>query len=71
MEWCFLEGAKAVERYYIPKQHLYYLSLLLHDALLQEKYVQAAYIMIAISQNPQTLPEQIWRVSDFWNSFKL
>ena len=52
-----------MERYYIPKQHLYYLSLLLHGALLQEKYAQAAYTLVAISQNPQSLPEQIWRVS--------
>ena len=59
----YLAGAKAIERYFIPKQHLYYLSLLLHDALLERKYIQAAYTLVAISQNPQTLPEQIWRVS--------
>eukprot|EP00794_Sanderia_malayensis_P011779 gene11779-12999_t len=55
------DGPRSMEVLKVPKQHLYFLSMLLHEALLKEDYVQAAYAMIPILRNPQHVPEQIWK----------
>ncbi len=60
----FLPGPKSIEMMKVPKQHLYYLSMLLHEALLKEDYIQAGYLMLAILRSPQHVPEQIWKVGN-------